>query len=42
MPVSSAIPEKQAANEEKGFSWVVFSFHPFLWTSKEKDVSINK
>ena len=41
MPVSSAIPEKQEVNEEKGFSWGVLSFYPFLWMSKEKDININ-
>ena len=40
--MSSALPEKHVANEEKGFSRGVFSFRSFLWTSKEKDISINK
>jgi len=40
--VSSAIPEKHEVNEEKSFSRGVFSFRSFLWTSKEKDISINK
>jgi len=40
--VSSAIPVKNEVNEEKGFSRGVLSFSSFLWTSKERDMSINE